>query len=951
MASSSRSQLQTFVVVSMVGWEDSPACTGARRLMELARDGNLARTAVLVPGRRAGRLLHRELLRDGPAFLEPPTILTPTGLVESFMAPVGDLLPATDIFAELVWREALATLDAESEQLFPGMPRPRDVRESLSRAKALRKVCDDLDSIGLTPAEVGSRPEVLDGRDRWNALDTVRDDVHRRLAEVGRIESTLMRSRMLSAGVIKEGAPDRLLVLAVSDPGPLACATIDVLGDRCELLIDAPESEAHAFDRWGRPLPEAWNERPSVVNPEEIELVDRPIEAAEQVLEDLAGLHRTGGPLVPGRVVVGVCDESINPVLERAGRRAGVPLRVPVGRSSVRGELGSLLAALREHLMNPGIESFAMLLREPVIESLLTAEIAGDDHAESEDMDDLVGLLDRWRSDRIGGGLDDLRAGRSGPSRKIPVGILRKALVALESLLEPLVTAGSHESAADSLRELVRLCFASRTEGDDLREDLLVMSAVLDELLDLPPAHDPDSIPSVLLELLLGRMARHHLTPEADVGAIELLGWLELRHEPSTDLVLVGLNESGELSGRHSDGWLPDSLRAELGLACQASRMARDVHAMHVLRARNRSLRALVLKHDAGGDPLSPSHLVLAERGTELARRVVDIFEGTPRITKPGMLAGTPAPAERKGFPPPQPEGAREITSLSVTAFASWLRSPHEHWLQRMEGLDDQDPSALELDARRFGILAHDVVEILEESSIRTSSEPLKIERALLARLDELVRERHGRRPPPAVIFQRRTLEARLKAFAHVQAELVEAGWEIETVEGSLKEPLDIPGQEPVTIHGRIDRIDRHPDGRIRVLDYKTSEKPVELSKKRKKDGTWTDLQLPLYDHLLRLKRNMPDARIELGYISLPTDPAGVGVEVGLKWTPEMLAEGVDQARAIVKAMRSGDFSSQTPARSTAPWRGRPRPIDRILRTGALDVSASGDDSEEGGES
>ena len=102
MTSSSRSQLQTFVVVSMVGWEDSPACTGARRLMELARDGGLSRSAVLVPGRRAGRLLHRELLRDGPAFLEPPTILTPTGLVESFMAPVDDLLPATDIFAELV---------------------------------------------------------------------------------------------------------------------------------------------------------------------------------------------------------------------------------------------------------------------------------------------------------------------------------------------------------------------------------------------------------------------------------------------------------------------------------------------------------------------------------------------------------------------------------------------------------------------------------------------------------------------------------------------------------------------------------------------------------------------------------------------------------------------------------------------------------------------------------
>ena len=63
-----------------------------------------------------------------------------------------------------------------------------------------------------------------------------------------------------------------------------------------------------------------------------------------------------------------------------------------------------------------------------------------------------------------------------------------------------------------------------------------------------------------------------------------------------------------------------------------------------------------------------------------------------------------------------------------------------------------------------------------------------------------------------------------------------------------------IVDDEPFTITGRIDRVDRHADGRYRVIDYKTADTPVspETSHRRGKQKQWIDLQLPLYHQLLR---------------------------------------------------------------------------------------------------
>ena len=928
----------------MEGWAISPPEMGARYLLDPANDINLQRSGVLVPGRRAGRLLRGALLRQSDGCLEPPRILTPSTLVDAFFAGDDHLLPVPDPVGLLAWSRTLASCNEACEVLYPARPMVDDVLEHHARARRLRSVCDELDSIGLTPSEVAHAHASPDLDQRWEALQLIRADAHRRLAELGYAESSHMRRALIDRGALRSDAPERLLVLAVTDPGPLSCRLYETLGDRCTILVDAPDSEADTFDQWGRPLPEAWSERPSVLELDDLELVDRPIEAAEQVLSELGRLQLEHGAIVPGRTVIGLCDEGFTGDLERAGRRTGVPLRSAVGRPLDRSRTGILLRALFEHLREPTLDSVVGLLRVPEFEAALLERLETDvpadpaDPADPAESPDLLGLLDAWRADRVGATLADLRSCLRGPDKRIDITTLGGAYALVEQRIEPFARAVSVQQSVDALLGFLRVFSEPRTD-DALRDELLAVVAVI-EAIDSMPADQPLPGGCVsLLEIVLSELSVRHEVPEADPDALELLGWLELRHEPARDLVLVGLNEGGELTSSLADAWLPDSLRARLGLSHEARRFARDVHALHALSARTRSLRAIVSRHDATGNPVPPSRLVLAATGRSLAERVLELFEGQPRIAPAGSLAGTPEPASAPGFSAPRPEGPRVIETLSVTDFASWLRSPIDHWLERMERLDEVDPDALELDARQFGTFAHLVVESLGESSARDLEDPKRINRVLQDRLDQLIHACFGRAPAPAILFQRRTLSDRLRAFAEWQAEMVRGGWRIETIECDLDEQLEIPGADPVRIRGRIDRIDRHESGRLRLIDYKTSDKPVDPAGKRTRDGVWKDLQLPLYDHLLRRQRDLPaEETIELGYISLCADPSKVGLSIARDWNPGILEEAIDQARSIVGAMRSGDFEGG--ARGSRPSK-KLRPIDRILRTGALDVAVT----------
>ena len=131
-------------------------------------------------------------------------------------------------------------------------------------------------------------------------------------------------------------------------------------------------------------------------------------------------------------------------------------------------------------------------------------------------------------------------------------------------------------------------------------------------------------------------------------------------------------------------------------------------------------------------------------------------------------------------------------------------------------------------------------------------------------------------------------------------------------------------------MHGVVDRIDQHEDGRIRVLDYKTFEKskkpddehlknapktsaenemePVpefRLCDVNGKKKVWQDLQLPLYCLLLRPEFG---SVCECGYFGLPKAVTETRVEPWKNLSLELLASAETCARGVVEAILNRDF-------------------------------------------
>ena len=81
-------------------------------------------------------------------------------------------------------------------------------------------------------------------------------------------------------------------------------------------------------------------------------------------------------------------------------------------------------------------------------------------------------------------------------------------------------------------------------------------------------------------------------------------------------------------------------------------------------------------------------------------------------------------------------------------------------------------------------------------------------------------------KPPLAVRIQVGGARQRLSWFARLQACERAAGWEVEAIEAKFVREVD-----GVELVGKVDRIDRHADGRRRVLDYKTYSKLKDVEK------------------------------------------------------------------------------------------------------------------------
>jgi hypothetical protein len=129
------------------------------------------------------------------------------------------------------------------------------------------------------------------------------------------------------------------------------------------------------------------------------------------------------------------------------------------------------------------------------------------------------------------------------------------------------------------------------------------------------------------------------------------------------------------------------------------------------------------------------------------------------------------------------------------------------------------------------------------------------------------------------------------------------------------------------TVRGKIDRIDLHADGRVRLLDYKTSETakspaeahmkefkrtplrekyPVQAWMERGKAGAvWLNLQLPLY--MAYWRQAHPVESLECGYVQLPNSLEAVEFSLWKGFDPGLESGAMACAGAILEALEQND--------------------------------------------
>jgi hypothetical protein len=472
---------------------------------------------------------------------------------------------------------------------------------------------------------------------------------------------------------------------------------------------------------------------------------------------------------------------------------------------------------------------------------------------------------------------------------------------------------------ASPIATLIGRVYGSRELDRNVPDQRLIVQAceqlrnVLLAITDLPGDLLPTCTGAHAIRLVLELARDASIPPEADDSAVELVGPLELPMDDADAIIITGLNEGRWSESVNAHAFLPNTLRKHLGLMDNTRRHARDAYALRTIVASRRPVALMAGRRDGEGNPILPSRLLLADEPQRIAERLIGFYgeSADPVRTKPPITAGS----STRFLTPPLPTPLHEFKYLRVTDFKTYLQCPYRFYLSRALELAVEDDRAMEMDPMAFGGLAHTVLELMAQRPIKDSTSAGEIREFLVEELRALARDRFGDEPLPALAVQLRQLETRLSAFAAVQARRAQAGWVIQAGEKKFEGPgafIEVDGK-PMALHGKIDRIDYHEKlKRWAVLDYKTSssaKSPDAAHRKgRGANKTWTDLQLPMYRHLVRGHVDEAAmATLQLGYITLPARVEDVDVLIA-EWSADELATADAEAQRIIRAIRSGEF-------------------------------------------
>jgi len=183
----------------------------------------------------------------------------------------------------------------------------------------------------------------------------------------------------------------------------------------------------------------------------------------------------------------------------------------------------------------------------------------------------------------------------------------------------------------------------------------------------------------------------------------------------------------------------------------------------------------------------------------------------------------------------------------SSSRLETYAKCPFYFWAAYAMELEPREPPRAGFDVLILGSIYHLVLEWLYNRVPDGDPDRLRAELPIVAqKVYDAAPNDYGFRPTP---LWERQQEELTEVLRRTLDGLIETAGEYKPLKQELifglkgLSPLILQGEPPLRLRGYIDRVDRAPDGRLRIIDYKAGSTPI--SARDLADGH--RLQLPLY--------------------------------------------------------------------------------------------------------
>jgi ATP-dependent helicase/nuclease subunit B len=419
-----------------------------------------------------------------------------------------------------------------------------------------------------------------------------------------------------------------------------------------------------------------------------------------------------------------------------------------------------------------------------------------------------VRLLDKaLRGPRPAAGLDGIGHHlRSGDERQIRT---RSAALPfwreIQPLLSPLSFVGGDRTLADQLATVREA--ATRLAGDAAwsQQAGRATAELIANLEVAAPEGPDDARPASLVPLLKSLMDETAIRPpRGQHPRVFIWGLIEARLQHADLMILGGLNEGTWPALPSPDPWLAPRIRAELGLPSLERRIGLAAHDFATALGA-RDLLITRARRDARAPTIASRFWLRLEAMTGGLARAPRLARWAQALDRAGELSPASQP---RPSPPPEARPKR----IAVTDLDRLKADPFAFYARAILGLSPWEALDADPGPAWRGTTVHAVFEAWMKED---ACDPARLRPRAEAMLADVAAH-----PVLRALWTPRLLEAIDWAAAQMQAGLAEGRVPIAA---EIYGKADVAGVE---LYGKVDRLDRLPDGGLAVVDYKTGKAP-----------------------------------------------------------------------------------------------------------------------------